>query len=353
MKGIRLLAQQLQISTGTVSRALNGKADVNAETRKRVLEAASALGYVPNQSGRSLRKGATNTIGLMLTSGTEVASNNDDFFPSVVDGMQAALLPHHFDLIELPCASSEDPNAYLQRMVRRGIVDAVVVTATLREDPRLDYLAGAGLPFVALGRSESGGNHPWVDLDFEGSARVAIDRLVARGHRRIALAAPASDINLGHLLIGSYRDSLIRHGLVYDPALTLRARPSAEGGYKVADALLRLTDRPTAIVVDYDVMALGIYRRLSEAGLQPGVDLAVIALRESPVAKFLTPRLTCFRLMLHALGIQIGRVLLASLPSTAEDYAAVPRQCVWPLELVPGESDPPLAGAPGAAGGEP
>lgn len=345
MKGIRLLAQQLEISTGTVSRALNGKADVNEETRKRVLAAAAALGYVPNQSGRSLRRGATNTVGLMLTSGAEVAGNNDDFFPSVIDGMQAALLRHHLDLVELPCSSGEDPDAYLRRMVRRGIVDAVVITATLRRDARLDYLAGAGLPFVALGRSESGGDHAWVDLDFEGSAAVAVDRLVARGHRRIALAAPASDINLGHLLIGSYHGALTRHGLTLDPALTLRARPSAQGGYVAADALLALDRRPTAIIVDYDVMALGIYRRLAEAGLRPGADLAVIALRESPVARFLTPRLTCFRLSLRDLGMRLGETVLANLPATRADYAHLPRHCVWPLELVPGESDPVASAA--------
>lgn len=344
MKGIRLLAQKLEISTGTVSRALNGKADVNEDTRKRVLAAAAALGYVPNQSGRSLRRGATNTVGLMLTSGAEVAGNNDDFFPSVIDGMQAALLKHHLDLVELPCSSGEDPDAYLRRMVRRGIVDGVVITATLRHDARLDYLAGAGLPFVALGRSSSGGEHAWVDLDFEGSARVAVARLAAGGHRRIALAAPASDINLGHLLIGSYHAAIAEHGLDTDPALTLKARPSAEGGYRAADALLALADRPTAIIVDYDVMALGIYRRLAESGLRPGEDLAVIALRESPVARFLTPRLTCFRLSLRDLGARLGETLLATLPATAEAYAHLPRQCVWPLELVPGESDPPLGG---------
>jgi DNA-binding LacI/PurR family transcriptional regulator len=343
MKGIRLLAQQLDISTGTVSRALNGKADVNEETRKRVLAAAAALGYVPNQSGRSLRRGATNTVGLMLTSGSEVASNNDDFFPGVIDGMQAALLRHHLDLVELPCSSGEDPDAYLRRMVRRGIVDAVVVTATLRQDARLDYLAGAGLPFVALGRSESGGDHSWVDLDFEGAARVAVARLARLGHRRIALAAPASDINLGHLLVGSYHATIVARGLDTDPALTLRARPSAEGGYRAADALLALADRPSAIIVDYDVMALGIYRRLGEAGLRPGRDLAVIALRESPVARYLTPRLTCFRLSLRDLGVRLGETLLAALPATAEQYRAVTRQCVWPLELVEGESDPPAA----------
>lgn len=69
MKGIRQLAEHLDISIGTVSRALNGKPDVNEETRKRVLEAARSLGYVANQSGRALRKGSTGVIGFMMQTG--------------------------------------------------------------------------------------------------------------------------------------------------------------------------------------------------------------------------------------------------------------------------------------------
>jgi DNA-binding LacI/PurR family transcriptional regulator len=89
MKGIRRLAQHLDISIGTVSRALNGRPDVNEETRKRVLEAAGELGYVPNQSGRSLRQGTTNTIGLMMESSAQTVENSDNFFMGVVDGAQS------------------------------------------------------------------------------------------------------------------------------------------------------------------------------------------------------------------------------------------------------------------------
>ena len=76
MRGIRRLAQHLDISIGTVSRALNGRPDVNEVTRKRVLEAAEEFGYVPNQSGRSLRQGTSNTIGFMIELNAETAANS-------------------------------------------------------------------------------------------------------------------------------------------------------------------------------------------------------------------------------------------------------------------------------------
>ena len=141
MTGIRRLAQHLDISIGTVSRALNGRPDVNEATRKRVLEAAAELGYVPNQSGRSLRQGTTNIIGFMMQTGQEITGQGDTFFMSVFDGIQTVFARHHLDLVALLCSSEEDPDEYLRRVVARGFADGLILSATQRHDPRLEFLA--------------------------------------------------------------------------------------------------------------------------------------------------------------------------------------------------------------------
>lgn len=153
MIGIKQLAQHLQISIGTVSRALNGRPDVNEETRQRVLEAAKLLGYMPNHSGRSLRQGSTNTIGFMMETSPDTAANNDNFFLGVIDGLQGALARHRLDLILMPCATDEDPHSYLERIAARRLVDAMIITAVQRNDRRIDFLMQAQIPFVTLGRS--------------------------------------------------------------------------------------------------------------------------------------------------------------------------------------------------------
>lgn len=341
MTGIRQLAAHLNISTGTVSRALNGKADVSPDTRERVMQAARELGYVPNQSGRALRKGATNTVGLIMTQGVNLGSNNDNFFPGVIDGLQETLAGHGLDLIILLCSSTEDPDEYLRRMIARRLVDAVVVTATRRHDERFAFLRASDTPFVALGRSLSRECHPWIDLDFEAIARASVSRLHAHGHRRIAIVTPETDINLGYLFLDGYRAALAEHGLPYDPGIVFRAETSEKGGYQVADALLKVSERPTAILLIAELMSVGLYRRIAEAGLRPGRDLAVIAERESPIGRFLLPRLTCFRLNHRALGRQIGETLLSTMPAYRDLYPDVPKGLAWPLELAPGESDPP------------
>ncbi|MBX5131994.1 LacI family DNA-binding transcriptional regulator [Rhizobium lentis] len=338
-RGIRQLAEHLNISIGTVSRALNNKPDVNEETRRRVLAAAEDLGYVANQSGRSLRQGETKVIGLMIESSQEVVENADNFFLGVTSGLQHCFARHKLDLLMLPCPADEDPREYLKRMVARRVVDAMIISNTQRIDRRIDLLSRAKIPFVAVGRSLSPGKFPWVDLDFEGVAERAVERLVAHGHRRIAITAPSTEANLGYLFVDSYRRALERHGIRFDPSLVIRVKSSEQGGYHAAHELLQLEDRPTAVILIYEIMAIGLYRRLIESGVLPGRDLAVIGFRDAPRARFLQPSLSCFRMSLHDLGIAIGQTLLASMPAYRGLYPDGGRNIIWPLELSPGESD--------------
>ncbi|MEO6014962.1 MAG: LacI family DNA-binding transcriptional regulator [Devosia sp.] len=339
MIGIKHLAEHLNVSIGTVSRALNGRPDVNEETRQRVLAAATELGYVANQSGRSLRQGTTNAIGFMIDSDEDSAGNSDNFFRGVFDGVQWVFGRHNLDLVVLPCATDEDPYQYLSRMVARRIVDAMIISATHRKDRRIDLLNTARIPFIALGRSSTTGNYPWIDLDFEGIASRSIDRLVTQGHRRIAVAVPSTDINLGFMFLDGYKAGLARNGIAFDPGLVIRAKSSEQGGYQVGHDLLAMPERPTAVVLIYELMAIGLYRRINEAGLTPGRDLAIIGFREAPQSRFLSPTLTAHRVSLRDLGVALGESLLASMPAHAEAYPQGIVRKIWPMELIPGESD--------------
>lgn len=338
MKGIRQLAQHLDISIGTVSRALNGKPDVNEETRKRVLEAAEALGYVANQSGRALRKGSTGVIGFMMQTGSEITGEGDTFFMSVFDGVQTVFARHKLDLVALLCSSQEDPLDYLKRVVARGFADGIILSATRRHDARFELLAKRKIPFITLGRSLTDAGQPWIDLDFEGMAETSIERLVALGHKRIAVTRPHDDMNLGYVFVERCRAVLSRHGLPLDEDLVFRSTPNEAGGYQISRGIIACKDRPTAVVLVNEAVAVGLYSGLEEAGIRPGRDIAVIGM-QSPHSHFLSPRLTCFSLSLRDLGIALAETLLATMPAYANAYADRPPRHLWPMTLVPGESD--------------
>lgn len=340
MIGIKRLAEHLNVSIGTVSRALNGKPDVNEATRKRVLEAAAELGYVPNQAGRALRKGSTGVVGFMMQTGSEITGEGDIFFMSVFDGVQTVFARHQLDLVALLCSSEEDPDAYLQRVVARGFADALIISATKRHDHRIDYLAEHGIPFIALGRSLTDAGQPWLDLDFEGMAETGVTRLVEKGHRRIGIFLPIDDINLGIVFLDSYRQMLQRHGIPFDPDMVFRTHPNERGGHQIAERIAAMPPdkRPTGFVLINEKLSVGLYAGLYEAGLTPGRDMAIIG-RDSTSAHYLTPKLTSFSLSLRDLGITLAESLLATMPAYADQYPLGVVRKIVPMELVEGDSD--------------
>ena len=341
---IRGLAGQLGLSIGTVSRALNGRPDVNAETRARVSAAAVAFGYAPNHSGQSLRRGQTSNVAFVLAASREAPEHGDPFFMGLFEGIQSRLALHALDLVVLLSRAGEDEHAFLRRAVGRGTADGWLISGTHRHDPRIEELARLGIPFATLGRSLSGGSQPWLDLDFEGIADRAVDRLAGFGHKRIALVINNPDANYAHVLTEAFRASMDRHGLRADRALLINEAGSAAGGYRAMDRLLACRRPPTAVVLNGENMAVGFYRRLREGGLEPGRDVSVIGTRDTPSSRYLNPTLTCFDLSLHDLGDALASALLTVMPRIGG--ATAPRCSLWPLRLVEGGSDGAVSPSP-------
>ncbi|MCX2725624.1 LacI family DNA-binding transcriptional regulator [Roseibium salinum] len=326
---IKDLAQHLGISIGTVSRALNGKPDVNARTRERVLQAAIELGYSANASGRSLRRGTTQTIAFMLETGKSELRSGDNFFMRVIDAMQAELDSEGYDLIILPCHSATDPTEFLKRVIARGSADAIVVTATLKDDPRIEFLLKSRLPFLTLGRSRLEDKHPWIDLDFKGFVDQTVRKLVELGHERIAITVPPSGSNIASLLRGAYEAAHAEHGLRFDPELIFACEVSEYGGNQVTRQILTMPDRPTALLLNYEIMAFGVYAALREAGLSPGTDLSVAAIRRSKQLRFLDPPVTAFDIDLEDLGRTLAREVLKVLRGEGP-FARL----IWPASMI-------------------
>jgi DNA-binding LacI/PurR family transcriptional regulator len=343
---IRELARHLNLSIGTVSRALNGKSDVNADTRERVMKAAVQLGYSPNQSGRSLRQGATGMVALLIPTNDKLEFTGT-IFMRVLEGLRAFVHSRGLDVMVLLSGDGEEAYSYLRRTVERRLVDGLIISQTQRKDPRIDYLLEKRIPFVAFGRSRSGGTHSWVDLDFEGVAEAGVERLVTAGHRRIGAAVSTGEINYSYVFRDAFRRAMRKHGLPVDPKVVFHVANGEEGGYELGNRLIAMAmaERPTGIVIINQSMVVGLYSRLAEAGLVPGRDLSIIGFQEEPTARFLTPQVTCYRSDLDGLGERLGEALLARM-AAAGDKAVTPIQEIWPMRLVPGESDGPPVGRP-------
>ena len=337
--GIRELASHLGMSISTVSRAMNGSAEVSKETQDRIRGVAERLGYRPNQSGRSLRSGSTNTVALTMRTDIGRTTAGETFFMALSEGLQSALAAAGIDLLILPCSSDQDQNEFLYRAVDRHLADAFIISNVQRYDPRIEYMRRADVPFVALGSSESSGDYAALDLDFAGVARSSVERLVHAGHRRILLGLTSQETNSNFAFLAGYQQGLADVGLEYDEGLVLRPYDRIAGGHELANVLLDMPERPTAVLLIQETMAMGLYQKLQSAGLRPGQDVAVIGFRENPVCRYLSPSLTSFRVDLRKYGQRLGETILAEIVGTRKlDAKAIPRLQLYPMALVEGES---------------
>jgi DNA-binding LacI/PurR family transcriptional regulator len=342
---IRAVAQHLGLSIGTVSRALNGRQYVDDETRRRVVEAAELLGYTPNHAGRSLRQGTTGMVAMIMPTnpGLSVA---DSIFVPIMDGLRTFLAGRDLDLMVLLSGPLETAYDHLRRIAGRRLADGLIIADIQFIEPRISFLLERHIPFVAFGRSATEGEYPWIDLDFVGVADDAVDRLVAKGHRNIAIGTMASELNYGYLFVDAFRAAMDRHGLPVAPALIIRAENSEDGGWPLGDRLLSLDPRPTAILLATQTLAIGLYRRLAAAGITPGREISVIAFGEEANARFLSPDVTRYPPALRALGARLGEAVVATIPAYGGGTSRLIRE-VWPMGFHQGRSDgpPPIESA--------
>jgi LacI family transcriptional regulator len=333
------LADQLGLSVSTVSKAINGRFDINEQTRERVREAAERANFSPDPAGRRLRLKSSDTIGFVLSA--PQAHFAHPFFLDMLSGIEEELADTPFQVIIASARSVERELECFKRLVDKLRVDALVFGRTRRDDPRISYLLKRKIPFVAFGRSETPGLFPSLDIDHTVVGRDGCARFIALGHRRIALANTPGYLMLSHHHKLGYESALRAATIEPQPELYVEGEITEEGGARAAHQLLDLPCPPTAIVCGHDLMAIGVMRAISERGLVPGQDVGVIGGDNHPVGRLISPALTTFSAETHAAGRRMVQMLLSHLNGTPAEQL----QEIWAPELIVRSSDGPKRSA--------
>ena len=307
MAGLRELADQLGLSITTVSRALDGYDDVAAATKLRVREAADAAGYRPNPTARRLRKGASESIALIMP--TEPGRFFEAAFVDLLAVIGERFAARHYDLVLMAARPGAEEGAAYARLVRERRADAFILVRTRRRDERVAFLQAQGIPFVCHGRTETPAPYACVDGDGEAGFHALTQRLIGLGHRRIAhLGAPEAFTFAGFRAQG-WRRALQEAGLAAGACLA--AAPTEAGGEARAAALLAGADRPTAILCATDRIAIGAIRAAQALGLAVGRDVAIAGHDNIHAASHTTPALTTMELDARAVGERLADMALA------------------------------------------
>ncbi|KQZ25965.1 substrate-binding domain-containing protein [Duganella sp. Root1480D1] len=270
---LKSLADKLGMSKTTVSRALNGYPEVSELTRERVLRAARESGYEANPMARSLAVGRSNVLGTIYP--LLPADLGDSMFLEVVGGMSEVLEQKRMNFIIAPVSPANEMPSY-EQMVRGRRVDGLVVSRTLVHDERIAYLARAGFPFIAHGRTQLDAPYAWFDYDNEAGIRMALERLLSLGHQRIAMISAPLAMNFAAQRRASFLATLAGARLSSDPRHLVDDCIDRRAGHAAVQTLLGMTPRPTAIVVDNHLAGVGAVRALLDAGIAIGKDISLI-----------------------------------------------------------------------------
>jgi len=302
------VAARAGVSKGAVSFALNGRPGVSAETRTRILQAASELGFTRNATARALSTRRSGSLGLVMARPHETL-RSDPFFPPFIAGIESALAPSgHLLTVRLVGDEDAEAKAY-QELARTGRVDGVFVTDLRARDPRPALLAGLGLPAVTLNRPDVPSTAPAVCVDDGRAVREGVERLVQLGHRRIGhVGGPGKYLHAAHRR-QVWADVLRRSGLPKGPFA--EADFSASGGATATQDMLDATGRPTAILYASDLMAVAGMSVAQQHGLRIPQDLSVVGFDDGEISAHLPAPLATVRTDAYGWGQAAASALQA------------------------------------------
>ncbi len=273
---LKQLSETLGLSQTTVSRALNGYPEVNAETRLRVEAAAAKHGYRPNSRAKGLATGKSMVIGHVIPSSSRHEMVNP-IFGDFVAGASKTYAEHGYDMMFTNADDTSIEAAY-RNLFQRGAVDGVVLQGPKVNEPRIEVLTRMAVPFIVHGRSTGvQAEYDWIDVNNKSSFQRATQFLIDLGHRRIALINGLEDMDFAQRRRAGYLDALKQAGLTPDAALMRSAEMTEVYGHRETHQMLQIEEPPTAILASSMITAIGVRRALEEAGLQMGRDISVIA----------------------------------------------------------------------------
>ena len=334
MSSLRNLAKQLNLSITTVSRALDGYADVAPATRERVQALARELNYHPNAAARTLRRQKAEAVAVALPAGASHVGLAG--LINMLMDTGRALAASGLDLFMLPTQDADSELAGLRRLVEGRRADAVILLRTLRADPRVAFLSERGIPFVTHGRTEAPIAHAFIDGDGEQGFHDATRMLLDLGHERIAHLAAPQEFMFAMLRRSGWHQQMVAAGLGAK-AVEYVCAPTETGGRSGAIKLLQLPKRPTALLCATDAMAIGALHAAKEMDLTPGRDISIIGHDGLPSGEFTDPPLTTMAIDASDIGERLADLLVRRLAGVAPGEL----QEVHPVRQVPRRTHAP------------
>lgn len=315
MATIKDVAQRAGVAVSTVSKYING-GNVLGENAEAIRRAIADLDYRVNPFARGLKTQRSRSIGILLPEMTS------PFFGSVVTALDKTLREHGYhSLISCYGSSHGLERDNLRFLLSTGVDGLIYAPEDLTAEEYYELTANCCIPMVQMDRMIQGVDSDAVLADSADAVYSAVSRLIAEGHRRIAIiTGPKSIFTAKERLVG-YLRALSDHGILYDDALVISGQYEFAAGYHACEMLMGLEDPPTAVfATNYD-FTMGLITAARERGLQIPEQVDIFGFDCVEVCSMMKPPLP----VVHQPEQEIGQTAAELLIHRLEGYAGKPR----------------------------
>jgi len=310
------VAREAGVSIATVSRFMNGHTGAMAPaTRERLRLVVERLGYVPNAAARTLKTGRTRLIGVALADIAHL------YWSMMLAGIEEGCARLGYGV--LISSASNRPEAQHEQVaffVRQN-VDGLLINPTNADAQTIAHWQTLPGPVMMLDRTLPGIDLPLVSVDNAYGAQLAVEHLLALGHRRIGFVTwPVENLSNRQERLAGYAAALAAAGLTVDPALIRVATESWDDGVRQTVDLFDRPDRPTAVFSANGELNLQVLAGLKQLGLRVPADVSVVGFDDSPWDSLLDPPLTTVATPPRRLGL-LAALLLCRAAERGEPLA--------------------------------
>ncbi len=318
------VAKEANVSFATVSRVVNGKGYVSAQTRERVMQAMTRIGYTVNRQARVLAGGRTQVIGLL------VPDLDTSYIGEILKGIDEELAAASYDLMLYTTHQRKTRESVFVTSLTNGLTDGLLMVLPMAPEAYVDSIKRRGFPFILIDHEGLDREGPSVGATNREGAKAAYQYLLELGHRRIGIITGNMEMDCARERLAGCDEALTEAGLPHVPELVKRGDFHRSLGYSLTQELLRLPDPPTAIFAANDVSAFGVMDAIRTSGLMVGDDISVIGFDDIPDAQWTAPPLTTVRQPMREMGKRATRMLLESIsdPDTPRVRVELPTELI-------------------------
>ncbi|HET7577901.1 MAG TPA: catabolite control protein A [Bacillales bacterium] len=313
------VASEAGVSMATVSRVVNGNPNVKPSTRKKVLDAIERLGYRPNAVARGLASKKTTTVGVIIPDISNV------FFSELARGIEDVATMYKYNIILCDSDQNKEKELHLFNTLLEKQVDGIVFMGGRISDEHVEEFKKSPVPVVLAATVDEQGETPSVNIDYKQAAYDAVQFLVEKGHQQIAMVSgPLVDPINGHYKFEGYREALGEADLPFEDRFVTVGDYTYDSGVEAVEAFLKQEEKPTAVFVGSDEMAVGVIHGAQDAGYRVPEDLEVISFNNTRLALMVRPTLTTVVQPMYDIGAVAMRLLTKYMNhEEVEDHAVV------------------------------